>query len=92
MDKIMNTQRKPAHPGRILKNFYLKPLSFKITKLSEMLGVSRKVKNKDDIVNLKFWNRKSEKRRYYARHNKKGILKNQHKTCGIDGAWKFSHT
>lgn len=39
----MNTQkRKPAHPGRILKNLYLEPLSLTITKLSEIIGVSRK--------------------------------------------------
>jgi addiction module HigA family antidote len=39
----MNIQkRKPAHPGRILKNLYLKPLSLTITKLSEIIGVSRK--------------------------------------------------
>ncbi len=35
-------QRKPAHPGRILKNLYLTPLSLTITELAKVLGVSRK--------------------------------------------------
>ena len=35
-------KRPPAHPGRILKNLYLTPLSLSITRLSEILGVSRK--------------------------------------------------
>ena len=35
-------QRKPAHPGRILKNMYLKPLNLTITYVAEMLNVSRK--------------------------------------------------
>ncbi len=34
-------KRCPAHPGRILKNLYLKPLGISNTKLSEILGVSR---------------------------------------------------
>jgi addiction module HigA family antidote len=34
--------RAPAHPGRILKNLYLIPLDVSITKLAEILGVSRK--------------------------------------------------
>ncbi len=34
--------RKPAHPGRILKNHYLEPLDLTITKLAETLSVSRK--------------------------------------------------
>lgn len=39
----MRTQnRQPAHPGRILKNFYLSPLGVSNTKLAETLGVSRK--------------------------------------------------
>lgn len=38
----MKMQRKPAHPGRILKNMYLKPLNLTITKLAEELCVSRK--------------------------------------------------
>lgn len=41
--------RKPAHPGRILKNFYLKPLSLSVTQLSEKLDVSRKTVS--NIVN-----------------------------------------
>jgi len=35
-------QRKPAHPGRILKNMYLKPLNLTITGTAEVLHVSRK--------------------------------------------------
>ena len=38
----MKMQRKPAHPGRILKNMYLVPLNIKITKMAEILCVSRK--------------------------------------------------
>jgi len=38
----MEMLRKPAHPGRILKNLYLKPLSLTVTKTAEGLGVSRK--------------------------------------------------
>lgn len=38
----MKRKRKPAHPGRILKNHYLEPLSLTITELSDVLGVSRK--------------------------------------------------
>ena len=39
---MMNMQRKPAHPGRILRNMYLKPLSCTVTSLAKVLGVSRK--------------------------------------------------
>jgi len=35
-------KRCPAHPGRILKNLYMEPLSISNTKLAETLGVSRK--------------------------------------------------
>ena len=35
-------QRKPAHPGRILRNMYIKPLKITITKMAEELCVSRK--------------------------------------------------
>ncbi|SLM31237.1 Transcriptional regulator, XRE family protein [Desulfamplus magnetovallimortis] len=38
----MTTKRKPAHPGRILKNMYLEPLNLTITYVADMLGVSRK--------------------------------------------------
>ncbi|MCP4353053.1 MAG: HigA family addiction module antidote protein [Desulfobacterales bacterium] len=38
----MKMQRKPAHPGRILRNMYLKPLDITITRLAEFLCVSRK--------------------------------------------------
>jgi len=34
--------RVPAHPGRILKNNYIEPLNLTITKLAEVLSVSRK--------------------------------------------------
>ena len=34
--------RRPAHPGRILKNLYLQPLALSVTQLAEILGVSRK--------------------------------------------------
>ncbi|MEZ4528543.1 MAG: HigA family addiction module antitoxin [Desulfobacterales bacterium] len=38
----MDMQRKPAHPGRIIRNLYLKPLSLTITELAESICVSRK--------------------------------------------------
>ena len=41
--------RKPTHPGKIIKEDYLSPLSITITELSSILGVSRKTLSK--IVN-----------------------------------------
>lgn len=38
----MDMQRKPAHPGRIIRNLYLKPLSLTITDLADSISVSRK--------------------------------------------------
>ena len=35
-------KRCPAHPGRILKNLYLKPLSISNSKLAGIISVSRK--------------------------------------------------
>lgn len=45
--KIM--QRKPTHPGQILKEDYLEPLGITITELSKVLGTSRKTLSK--IIN-----------------------------------------
>jgi antitoxin HigA-1 len=45
------TKRKPTHPGRIIMEDYLKPLSLTITQLAAMLGVSRKTLSK--IINEK---------------------------------------
>ena len=42
-------KRPPVHPGRILKNHHLLPLSIYLTDLAEILGVSRKTISK--IVN-----------------------------------------
>jgi addiction module HigA family antidote len=42
-------KRPPVHPGRILKNHHLIPLSISITDLAKMLGVSRKTVSK--IIN-----------------------------------------
>ena len=39
---MKNRNRCPSHPGQILKNLYLTPLSITITQLSQILGVSRK--------------------------------------------------
>ena len=36
------THRKPAHPGRILKKIYIKPLDLTITQVATTLNVSRK--------------------------------------------------
>lgn len=41
--------RKPTHPGKIIKEDYLVPLSVTITELSSILGVSRKTLSK--IIN-----------------------------------------
>lgn len=40
--KMTYRTRCPSHPGRILKNLYLKPMGLSTTKLAEVLGVSRK--------------------------------------------------
>ena len=37
---------QPAHPGRILRNHHLDPLSMKIAELADVLGVSRKTVSK----------------------------------------------
>ena len=42
-------KRPPVHPGRILKNHHLLPLSISITDLAKILGVSRKTVSK--VVN-----------------------------------------
>ena len=42
-------KRAPAHPGRIIKNHHLEPLSMTITDLANALEVSRKTLSK--IVN-----------------------------------------
>jgi addiction module HigA family antidote len=42
-------KRPPVHPGRILKNHHLIPLSISITDLAKILGVARKTASK--IVN-----------------------------------------
>lgn len=39
-------KRQPAHPGRILRNHHLDPLSMKIAELAKVLGVSRKTLSK----------------------------------------------
>jgi antitoxin HigA-1 len=41
--------RKPTHPGKIIKEDYLKPLSLTISELASTLGVSRKTLSK--IIN-----------------------------------------
>ena len=42
-------KRPPAHPGRILRNHHLDPLSMTITDLADILRVSRKTVSK--IIN-----------------------------------------
>jgi addiction module HigA family antidote len=39
-------KRKPTHPGKIIKEDYLKPLSLTITEMATTLGVSRKTLSK----------------------------------------------
>ena len=47
---IMNImQRKPTHPGQILKEDYLEPLGITITELSKVLDTSKKILSK--IIN-----------------------------------------
>ncbi|HYW17808.1 MAG TPA: HigA family addiction module antitoxin [Nodularia sp. (in: cyanobacteria)] len=45
----MITQRKPKHPGALIKRQYLKPLNMTNTQLADILGVSRKTIS--EIVN-----------------------------------------
>lgn len=40
MHKTIN--RKPSHPGEILKHLYLEPLGLSVIRLAGVLGVSRK--------------------------------------------------
>ncbi len=42
-------KRKPTHPGKIIQEDYLKPLSISITEMASTLGVSRKTLSK--IIN-----------------------------------------
>jgi len=42
-------KRQPTHPGRIIKEDYLEPLSITVTDMANMLGVSRKTLSK--IIN-----------------------------------------
>jgi addiction module HigA family antidote len=44
-------KRQPTHPGKIIKEDYLEPLSITIKDMSEYLGVSRKTLSK--IINAK---------------------------------------
>ena len=44
-------KRQPTHPGKIIKEDYLEPLSITIKDMSESLGVSRKTLSK--IINAK---------------------------------------
>ena len=46
----MRARKRPAtHPGRIIRDHYLEPLSLSVTELAKILGVSRKTLSK--IVN-----------------------------------------
>lgn len=42
-------KRQPTHPGKIIKEDYLEPLSITIKDMAELLGVSRKTMSK--IIN-----------------------------------------
>ena len=48
---MIEMTRKPTHPGKIIKEDYLLPLSISIKDMAENLGVSRKTLSK--IVNEK---------------------------------------
>ncbi len=47
----MTTNRKPRHPGVLIKRQYLEPLKMNVSELAERLGVSRKTVS--EIVNEK---------------------------------------
>lgn len=38
---FMGKKRKPAHPGEILDELYIKPLKLNLQKLADRLGISR---------------------------------------------------
>jgi addiction module HigA family antidote len=46
---MRRVERKPTHPGKIIKEDYLKPLSITISDLASTLGISRKTLSK--IIN-----------------------------------------
>ena len=48
---MRKTKRKPTHPGEILKEDYLSPLSITVKDMASMLGVSRKTLSR--IINGK---------------------------------------
>ncbi|RUR73359.1 HigA family addiction module antitoxin [Chlorogloeopsis fritschii PCC 9212] len=49
----MTTNRKPRHPGALIKRQYLEPLNLTVTELATILGVSRKTVS--EIVNEQFY-------------------------------------
>ncbi len=48
---MVSMKRQPTHPGNILKEDYLKPLSISIQDMASVLGVSRKTLSK--IINCR---------------------------------------
>lgn len=48
---LRRKKRQPTHPGKIIKQDYLIPLSINVTEMSSILGVSRKTLSK--IINEK---------------------------------------
>ena len=46
---MRKVKRQPTHPGKIIKEDYLKPLSLTISELALILGISRKTLSK--IIN-----------------------------------------
>ena len=42
MESVMVTQRKPTHPGEILREDIIKPLGLTVTEAARHLGVTRK--------------------------------------------------
>ena len=43
---MRRTEREPTHPGKIIREDYLKPLAITISKFASVLGVSRKTLSK----------------------------------------------
>ena len=48
---MASIKRKPTHPGKILKEDYLEPLSITIKDMASILGVSRKTLSK--VINCR---------------------------------------
>lgn len=46
MDTLRRKTRRPTHPGGILKRQYMEPLGLTVTRLADIIGVTRKTVSK----------------------------------------------